>query len=77
MSHRTLAEYLKHCVDKNQANWDDYVAYAAFVYNTTTTNHQPYELIYGFSTVVSHTLSGTLQVRYNYDDYTFELKQKL
>jgi len=51
-----------------------------FVYNTTihtTTNHQPYELVYGFPAIVLHTLSRTPQVRYNYDDYTYELKQKL
>jgi len=34
-SHRTLAEYLRHYTNKNQADWDDYVIYAMFVYNTT------------------------------------------
>lgn len=51
-----------------------------FVYNTIvhlTTNHQPYELVYGFPAVIPHTLSGSPQARYNYDDYTFELNQKL
>jgi len=79
-SHRTLAEYLRHYVDKNQTDWDEYVTYAMFVYNTTihtTTNRQPYELVYGFSATVPHTPSRTPQVRYNYDDYTYELKQKL
>jgi hypothetical protein len=79
-SHRTLAEYLRHYVNKNQTDWDDYVAFAIFVYNTTvhtTTNHQPYELVYGFPATVPHTLSRTPQARYNYDDYTYELKQKL
>ncbi|KAF0682163.1 Uncharacterized protein FWK35_00037242, partial [Aphis craccivora] len=59
---------------------DDYVAFAIFVYNTTihtTTNHQPYELVYGFPATISHTLSRTPQARYNYDDYSYELKQKL
>ncbi|KAL4108059.1 hypothetical protein QTP88_018316 [Uroleucon formosanum] len=78
-SHRTLAEYLRHYVNKNQTDWDDYVAFATFVYNTTvyTTNYQPYELVYGFPATVPHTLSRTPQARYNYDDYTYELKQKL
>jgi transposase InsO family protein len=79
-SHRTLAEYLRHYVEKKQTDWDDYVVYAMFVYNTTvhsTTNHQPYELVYGFPAMVPHTLSSPPQIRYNYDDYTFELKQKL
>ncbi|KAL4132497.1 hypothetical protein QTP88_009636 [Uroleucon formosanum] len=78
--HRTLAEYLRHYVNKNQTDWDEYVAFAIFVYNTTvhtTTNHQPYELVYGFPATVPHTLSRTPQARYNYDDYAYELKQKL
>ncbi|KAL4082949.1 hypothetical protein QTP88_029447 [Uroleucon formosanum] len=79
-SHRTLAEYLRHYVNKNQTDWDEYVAFAIFVYNTTvhtTTNHQPYELVYGFPATVPHTLSRTPQARYNYDDYAYELKQRL
>lgn len=79
-SHQTLAAYLRHYVDKHLDDWDEYVPYAMFVYNTTvhtTTKHQPYELIYGFSASIPHTLSRTPQPRYNYDDYVFELKQKL
>lgn len=66
-------------MDKNHSDWDDYMAFAMFVYNTTvhtTTNHQPYELVYGFPAVVPHTLSRAPQARYNYEDYIYELKQK-
>lgn len=79
-SHRTLTEYLRHYVDSHHRDWDDYVAYAMFVYNTTkhtTTNYQPYELVYGFPASVPHTLSRAPSTRYNYDDYAAELKQKL
>lgn len=79
-SHRTLVEYLRHYVDSHHSNWDDYIAYAMFVYNTTvhtTTNYQPYELVYGFPASVPHTLSRTPSVVYNYDDYAVEIKQKL
>jgi len=51
-----------------------------FVYNTTihtTTKHQPYELVYGFPASIPHTLCRAPQPRYNYEDYVFELKQKL
>lgn len=51
-----------------------------FVYNTTvysTTNDQPYELVYGFFEIVPHSLSRSPTTRYNYDDYASELKQKL
>ncbi|KAF0737726.1 igE-binding protein-like, partial [Aphis craccivora] len=48
-SHRTLAEYLQHYVDKNLNNWDYLLPYAFFVYNSmvhTSTNFQPYTLVY-------------------------------
>jgi transposase InsO family protein len=34
-SYRTLAEYLRHYVDKNKTNWDHLLPYAFFVYNST------------------------------------------
>ncbi|KAE9524514.1 hypothetical protein AGLY_015102 [Aphis glycines] len=53
-SHRTLAEYLRHYVDKNLNNWDHLLPYAFFVYNSTvhtSTNFQPYSM------QVSHKLA--------------------
>lgn len=79
-SHRTLTEYLRHYVQNHQRNWDDYVAFAMFVYNTTvhtTTKYQPYELVYGFPASIPHTLSRNPTTSYNYDEYAAELKQKL
>lgn len=79
-SHQTLAAYLWHYIDKHHKDWDDYVVYAMFIYNTTvhtTTNHQPYELIYGFPPSIRHTSSRSPQPRYNYEDYEFDLKQKI
>jgi len=79
-SHRTLAEYLRHYAYKDHRNWDNYVPYTMFVYSTTvhsTTKYQPYELVYGFSAVVSHTFSRNPTTRYNYDDYSAVLKQTL
>ncbi|KAL4135986.1 hypothetical protein QTP88_007560 [Uroleucon formosanum] len=60
-SYRTLAEYLRHYVDKDHKNWDNYIPYAMFVYNTTvhlTTKNQPYELVYGFPAVVPQVQVG-------------------
>ncbi|KAL4089038.1 hypothetical protein QTP88_024116 [Uroleucon formosanum] len=48
-SHRTLAEYLRHFVDEKKQNWDQYLPYSMFVYNSSvhsTTGFQPYELVY-------------------------------
>lgn len=77
-SHRTLTEYLRHYVDKNLQDWDNYVPFAMFVYNTTlhtTTGKQPYELPYGRPVEIPHSLMRTEEVRYNFDDFYTELKQ--
>jgi transposase InsO family protein len=57
-SHRTLAEYLRHYVEDKKRNWDEYVPYAMFVYNSTphtTRGFQPHELMYGCQIEVPHS----------------------
>ena len=49
-SHHTLADYLKPYIDEDQTNWDQWIDFAMFSYNTTvhtTTKFTPFELIYG------------------------------
>lgn len=79
-SHRTLAEYLRHYVNDKKLDWDEYVPYAMFTYNSTihtTTKCQPHELVYGYPVEVPHTLTRAPEPCYNYNDYTFELRRKL
>jgi hypothetical protein len=50
-THRVLAEYLRHYVFEDQTNWDIWVPYAVYVYNTTVhsaTKVTPFDLVYGF-----------------------------
>ncbi|KAL4083052.1 hypothetical protein QTP88_028382 [Uroleucon formosanum] len=79
-SHRTLTEYLRHYVDKKLNNWDEYLPYAFFVYNSTehtSTGYQPYSLLYGRRLEIPIKLSHEPEPRYNYDNYYFDLKQKM
>lgn len=49
-NHRVLNEYLRSYVNDELNNWDDYVKFYEFCYNTTpysTTGYAPYELVYG------------------------------
>jgi len=49
-SHRVLAEYLRHYVNEGQTNWDEWVPFATYVYNTTVhsaTGFTPSELLFG------------------------------
>ncbi|KAE9543798.1 hypothetical protein AGLY_002028 [Aphis glycines] len=80
-SHRTLAEYLRHYVDKNLNNWDHLLPFAFFVYNSTvhtSTNFQPYALVvYGRTLEISIKLKSEPEPQYNYDDYLYDLKQSM
>jgi len=54
--------------------------YALFVYNSTehtSTNFQPYELLYGKELNILVNLKSNPEPRYNYDDYLYDLKQKM
>ncbi|KAL4153185.1 hypothetical protein QTP88_001018 [Uroleucon formosanum] len=79
-SHRTLAEYLRHFVDKDLNTWDQLIPYALFVYNLaeyTSTGYQPYTLLYGRELIIPVNLKSNPEPRYNYDDYLYDLKQKM
>ena len=79
-SHRVLAEYLRHYVNEDQTNWDEWMPYATYVYNTTVhsaTKFTPFELIYGFKSEIPTALKEKPSVHYNYDDYLMELRGRL
>ena len=49
-NHRVLAEYLRHYVREDQTNWDEWVPFAAYAYNTSehsATGYTPFELVFG------------------------------
>jgi len=75
-----LAEYLRHYVRQDQTNWDKWVPYAVYVYNTTvhtTTAYAPFELVYGCRSEVPSALRVTSAVKYNYENFLTELRGRL
>jgi hypothetical protein len=67
-------------VREDQTNWDEWVPYAVYVYNTTvhtTTGYTPFELVYGFQSEVPSALREIPKVQYNYDDFLTELKGRM
>lgn len=80
-THRVLVEFIRYFVNQDQTNWDEWVKYAVFAYNTTphsATGFTPFELMFGRIA----NLPGYLQkppecVNYNLDIYVQELKQRL
>jgi hypothetical protein len=78
--HRVLTEYLRHYVREDQTNWDEWIPYAVYVYNTTvhtTTAYTPFELVYGFRSEVPSALREIPEVQYNYENYLTELSGRL
>jgi hypothetical protein len=79
-SHRVLAEYLRHYVSEDQTNWDSWVPFAMYAYNTTqhsATGYTPFELLFGHPSTLPSALQKPPDPQYNYDDYVIELKGRL
>ncbi|KAM0724355.1 Retrovirus-related Pol polyprotein from transposon 17.6 [Formica fusca] len=79
-SHRTLAEYLRHYINEDQTDWDEWIPFAMFTYNTTphtATGYTPFELVYGHQADLPTSLTRPPKPTYNYDDYAQELKERL
>ncbi|KAM0735103.1 Retrovirus-related Pol polyprotein from transposon 17.6 [Formica fusca] len=79
-SHRTLAEYLRHYINEDQTDWDEWIPFAMFTYNTTphtATGYTPFELVYGHQADLPTSLTRPPKPTYNYNDYAQELKERL
>jgi len=79
-SHRTLAEYLRHYINHDQTDWDEWLPYAMFTYNTTphsATGFTPFELTYGHQAILPTALTKPPKPTYSYDDYAQELRERL
>lgn len=77
--HRTLGEYIRAYVQKNQAQWSTYLPFFVFSYNTTvhsTTGYAPHTLIFGFDLKIPLKTKATRQ-NYDYDSYHSELYNQL
>ena len=79
-SHRTITEYLRHYINADQTDWDEWIPYAMFTLNTTphtATGYTPFELIYGYKVNLPTTLLKEPEPSYTYDNYAQELKERL
>lgn len=75
-----LAEYLRHYVNEDQTNWDEWISYAMFTYNTAYSNYlHSVRIITWTSSYPTHSSLYTSKIAiYNiYDNYTQELKERL
>ena len=76
-SHCVLAEYLQHYISEDQTNWDLWVPFATYVYNTTqhsATGFTPFELLFGRPSTLPSALKKPSEPQYNFDDYASKLR---
>lgn len=76
---RTIAEFLRHYIKKDQTDWDVYLPYGMFNYNTsphTSTNYSPAELLYGMKPILPSTITCNPKHTYNYDDFLTDMTLK-
>lgn len=79
-SHLTLKDYLKHYINPHQNDWDEYIDFAMFSYNTSvhkSTNFTPYELLFGHTAFLPSSITKQPEFSYSYDDYIKSLQHKL
>jgi len=79
-SHRVLADYLRHYVNEDQTNWEEWVPLATYVYNTTVNSATPFtplELLFGRPIFLPSVLKNPSEPQYNYDGYASELRSRL
>ena len=78
--HKVLVEHLRHYIAEGQRDWDEWIAYATYVYNITThrvTGYSPFELLFGYRARIPTAMQVQPTPRCNYDDYVSELKGRL
>jgi hypothetical protein len=79
-SHRVLVKYLQNYVKEDQADWDEWVPFATFAYNTSehsATGYMLFQLVFGHSSSLPSALKTEASPQYNYDDNAADLKGQL
>lgn len=81
-SHRTLNEYLRTYLNEQNNDWDLFIRYFAYCYNTTphtafSFKFCPFELVFGRQPLIPELLKqNTVEPIYNFDNYAKDMKFK-
>lgn len=80
-NHRTLNEYLRSYITSDSDNWDEYLAYFTYCYNTTPSeiisNYSPFELVFNKQPYFNQNLTNKIDPIYNIENYAKEAKYRL
>jgi len=80
-NHRTFNEYLRSYLSQDKTDWDEWLKYFVYCYNTTPSSvhgYTPFELVFGKTAPVFEFLAtNKVDPLYNYDAFEKELKFRL
>jgi hypothetical protein len=79
-AHKSLIEYLRCFCNPKLNNWDEWLPFACFEYNTTphsVTKFTPYEVLFGRIANIPGRLQKQPEPVYNIDDITLDIKHKM
>jgi transposase InsO family protein len=79
-THRSMIEYIRCFCNPRGTDWDKWLPFACFVYNTTPhtmTKYTPYEVLFGRKANLPGKLQQNPTAVYNYDDIVQDIKRKL
>jgi hypothetical protein len=79
-THKTLVNYLRCFCNTKINDWDKWIPFACFTYNTTphsVTKYTPYELLFGRIANIPGKLQRHPQTLYNFDDVVLEIKYRM
>lgn len=80
-SHKALNNYIRTFAEEDKYNWDLWLPYFSFAYNSTVhlaTGYAPFELMFGKNNLLPDgTLQKLSEPCYDYDEYLSELKFRL
>ena len=79
-NHRVLNEYLRSYINDAFTDWDKWVKFYAFCYNTTPGvyhDYTPFELVFGRKSELPDELTNKIDPWYNIDAYYQEVRHRL
>lgn len=79
-THSTLVDYLKHYITLDQTDWDSWLDFATFSFNTSvhsSTKFTPFELLFGIKPSLPSQIVKEPEFKYTYDNYIDDLRLKL
>jgi len=81
-SHRTFNEYIRSYISADKTDWDVWIQYFTYCFNTTPSvmhNYCPYELVFGRlpRQFANFNKTDRIEPLYNIEDYSKEIKFRL